>query len=155
MVAAVTDLKNQLEKLEEQKTALLKEIDCRRAALQILCSCGKKHRIKDLDLLVTHWYVQPYGCTDGDYWNEGEFQFVCPKTKVINRLLFDDYAIPWNKRGQLDLSAEETFKRLYRNLFKTKKDTYGGAPDLGTCCQNNYYVDKHRTQFELPAVYKE
>lgn len=109
----------------------------------ILCACGKSHAIRNLDLIVTHWYVQPHGCTDGDYWVEGEWDFVCPKG-VRNRLLFDDYDIPWRVRDTTE-SAEQGFKRIHGALFKTKVDEHNG-PDKG---KNNYYVDQHRKKFGL------
>lgn len=33
------------------------------------------------------YYVQPYSCTGGDYWDHAEYAFVCSKCGVINRLL--------------------------------------------------------------------
>jgi len=48
--------------------------------------CGAKLHVSDLVYIQTHWYVPPSGCTDGDYWNTGEGQFVCPKCGCTNRL---------------------------------------------------------------------
>jgi hypothetical protein len=31
--------------------------------------------------------VEPYSCTGGEYWREGEGKFECPKCGEINRLL--------------------------------------------------------------------
>lgn len=117
---------------------------------RILCSCEKRHAIGALELLVTHWYVEPHGCTGGDYWEEGEWQFVCPINGTRNRLLFDDYDRPWEERGTK--GAGPTFKLIYRHLFKSRKNTYrdeGPGPTF-----NNHYVDQHRQRFELPAKLK-
>jgi hypothetical protein len=48
--------------------------------------CGKRTRVRDLVYIQTHWYIHPYGCTEGDYWNKGEGQFDCPKCGNRNRL---------------------------------------------------------------------
>lgn len=49
--------------------------------------CGAKFQIRKLQYLRTHRHVPPRGCSEGDYWKEGEGQFVCPKCGVRNRLL--------------------------------------------------------------------
>lgn len=48
--------------------------------------CGKSAKIGKLTYIQTHWYVRPSGCSDGDYWNEGEGQFTCPHCQHRNRL---------------------------------------------------------------------
>jgi hypothetical protein len=48
--------------------------------------CGAVHKIKDLTYIATHWYVRPYSCTGGDYWNEGEGNFICPSCNHRNRM---------------------------------------------------------------------
>lgn len=48
--------------------------------------CGASLRVSDLTYLQTHWYTEPYSCTGGDYWNQGEGQFICPKCGAKNRL---------------------------------------------------------------------
>lgn len=130
--------------------AALREVRKRRT---ILCSCGKRHAIGKLALIVTHWYVQPHGCTEGDYWNEGEWRFVCPTTNVQNRLLFDDYVVEYEKRSHVGVAAEPTFKSIYRGLFASSKDVREHSRERGeTATFNNYDVDKHRARFELPVA---
>lgn len=116
---------------------------------KIGCSCGKKHAIGTLELLITHWYVSPYGCTDGDYWNEGEWQFVCPSSGARNRLMFDDYSVKYEDRGKVSVAAEPTFKRIYRGLFASRRDVYKDD-DPTKLHFNNDYVDNRRKLFELP-----
>jgi hypothetical protein len=48
--------------------------------------CGKSIPINEIEFLQTHWYVRPSGCTEGDYWKEGEGQYICPHCKHLNRL---------------------------------------------------------------------
>jgi len=117
----------------------------------IKCCCGKMHAIKNLDLIVTHFYISPYSCSGGDYWKEGEWNFGGP-CGVRNRLLFNDYGVDWQQRGTVGEAAEPTFKNLYRYLFKSTYDEHKEGPHGG---QNNYYVDKHRRRFELPECVKQ
>lgn len=72
-----------LDKAEESRDKLLKD-----AEVQCLNkSCGAYLRIGDLTYIQTHWYVQPHGCTGGDYYRAGEGQFKCPKCGMRNRML--------------------------------------------------------------------
>lgn len=133
-----------------------------RARRMIECrSCGKLHAINKLALLVTHWYTEPHGCTGGDYWSEGEWQFVCPTKGEVNRLMFDDYHLPYEERYG-SKNATYAFKGLYpKVIWASSTDTYDGH--VSGCNKNydcdcvgtkmgrlNYYVDQHRRRFELP-----
>jgi hypothetical protein len=120
-----------------------------RGRRRILCSCGKQHAIRELGLIVTHWYVEPYSCAGGDYWREGEWQFLCPVDGMRNRFLFDDYGVDHEKRGIVGVAAEPTFKSIYRRLFVSSISTY--ETDCPYPFYNNYYVDRHRERFELPT----
>lgn len=142
-IKAVKSARDTLAKAEND----LREIRKRRA---ILCACEKKHAIGKLELLVTHWYTRPSGCTDGDYWTEGEWQFVCPVDGMRNRFMFDDYKVEYEKRGHVGVAAEPTFKTIYRGLFASSRDVYDKSEGGGNF--NNYYVDKNRKKFELPAM---
>lgn len=123
-----------------------KELNEERAHRQILCSCGKFHPICELVLIITHWHTPPRGCTEGDYWNEGEWQFICPVNGRRNRLMFDDNDIDWQLRGRV--GAESTFKGIYRKFFASSVKEYDETPMTGHF--NNHYVDNNRTHFELP-----
>jgi hypothetical protein len=48
--------------------------------------CGASLYIRDLIYIQTHWYVRPYSCSEGDYWNAGEGNFLCPQCGHRNRL---------------------------------------------------------------------
>ncbi len=79
----------QLEVLELIRT----EIKLLKSKTKVECTnnkhgegCGKKHEIRKLQYISTHWYTRPTGCSDGDYWTEGEGNFICPKCGHRNRL---------------------------------------------------------------------
>ena len=77
---------------------------------------------------------------------EGELQFVCPETGVVNRLLFSDHDVPFDERRDHRKDPEQQFSRKYRRLFKGVVKTYGGTPDNRV---NNCYVDDPRKYFGL------
>ena len=141
-------LEDQLKKVQEEESCILEKIDKRNKKREIqCCGCGNPHLIGDLTAIQTHWYTHPHGCTGGDYWNEGELQFICPETGIINRLLFNNYDVPWKEGGIYENDPEEQFKTNYKNLFKEVIDSY----DKETSGEwvNNYYVDKNRRKFGL------
>lgn len=68
--------------------------------------CGATLRVADLTYIQTHWYTAPYSCSGGDYWNQGEGQFMCPKCGEKNRLY---------ERPEVE---------KLKSRFKDVKDTY-------------------------------
>lgn len=52
-------------------------------------SCNSRHKIKNLTFIQAHFYVRPFGCTGGDYWNscKSDSGYKCLKCGVRNRLL--------------------------------------------------------------------
>jgi len=89
-----------IEKLQKDKLPLLKalnlideEIKLLKSKTKVECTsnkygkgCGKKHEIRKLQYIKTHWYEQPYSCNGGAVWHEGEGNFICPKCEHVNRL---------------------------------------------------------------------
>jgi len=144
----MASLENQLENNQQEEIRIREKIDKRNEKRSIQCSgCNELHKIGDLVAIQTHWYTPPSGCTEGDYWNEGELQFVCPETGTINRLLFNNYDVPWEERRIYKNNPESQFKRMYRKLFKEVKDSYD-KEILGEWV-NNSYIDKNRRKFGL------
>jgi len=60
-------------------------------------SCGMWSPISEITYIQTQWYVEPHGCTGGDYWKDGEGQFVCPRCKYVNRLYNSPEAVALSK----------------------------------------------------------
>ncbi len=144
----MASLEDQLVTVHQEESLILEKIDKRNKKRSIPCGgCSKPHQIGDLTAIQTHWYTQPHGCTEGDYWNEGELQFVCPETGIVNRLLFNNYDIPWEERDVYENDPEQQFKRNYKKLFQKVVDSYGEKTSESWV--NNYYVDENRGKFEL------
>jgi len=110
------------------------------------CLCGKKHKFQNSEVIQTHFYVYPHGCTDGDYWLEGELQIICPTTNCKNRVLFDEYKVPYEKRNEYKWSLELQFKRKYKKMFKKVINDYN---DDSREWKNCYYIDKHAKKYGL------
>jgi len=141
-------LEAQLKEVRQEESQILENIDKRNKKRRIQCGgCSNSHEIGNLTAIQTHWYTSPRGCTEGDYWNEGELQFVCPETGIINRLLFDNSDVPWEERRIYENDPEQQFKRNYKKRFKEVVDSYDEkTPGKWV---NNHYVDENRRKFGL------
>jgi hypothetical protein len=140
----------QLQHLERQKKSLLSRQDKLRANKMFVCLCGHRHKIKECVVIQTHWYTPPRGCTEGDYWNDGELQIICPTSNEKNRVLFDDFDVPWELRREYKYDTTAQFSRLYKHLFKKAVDDYKQDTRYW---ENNYYFDKNRAKFDLCPQY--
>lgn len=80
--------------LEAQLDRAIKRVNWHKPNVTVQCTtqvatgrgCGAWTPISNLVYIQTHWYTPPTGCTGGDYWNEGEGQWVCSKCGHLNRL---------------------------------------------------------------------
>jgi len=80
-------LEDKIKELEEQISHTSDALNETRAQKMIECFwCLKRTRVNKLTYIQTVWYQEPYGCTGGDYWLNGEGQFDCPKCGENNRL---------------------------------------------------------------------
>lgn len=143
------DYKMVVEKAEQALVAARENLNDVRRNRSILCSCSSFHKICELELIVTHWYVEPYSCTEGDYWVEGEWNFMCPDTGMRNRLHFDDYMVAYDQRDRAGIAAEPTFKQIYRRLFKSSRSVHEHY--IKGNFYENRFIDSQRELFELPA----
>ena len=79
----IKQLENELNLLKDQKLEKEKNkiIKCG--------ACKKGSKIRNLEFINAHYYVPPYGCTGGDYWNTDDSNsgFICVKCNIRNRLL--------------------------------------------------------------------
>jgi hypothetical protein len=143
----MANLEDKLLGIRQEESKILEAIDKRNSRRTIKCdSCEDSHKIKDVVAIQTHWYTSPQGCTGGDYWSEGELNFVCPETGVRNRLLFNNYDVSWEERKHYKNDPEEQFKMTYKDLFKEVVKTYEkNDPEF----VNNHYVDRNRKKFGL------
>lgn len=145
----IRGLMAEIKACEELIAKLEKKREKLQERLEIKCACceNEMHKIEDLTVIQTYWYVRPFGCTGGDYWNKGEVNFICPKTGYRNRLLFDTHDVPYDKRQNYAHNPEMQFQDKYMGLFKEQKDTHGEEKKIPWV--NNYYVDRNRAKFGL------
>lgn len=79
-------LEKKKENLLKRLRAIEKDIQAEQSKILIDCTkCHAQHAIGDLTYIRTHWYEQPYSCTGGDIWHEGEGNFKCPSCGYVNR----------------------------------------------------------------------
>jgi len=52
--------------------------------------CGEVHKVQNTNIIQTHYYISPHGCTGGDYWLSGERQLECSDCGAINRLINEE-----------------------------------------------------------------
>lgn len=135
---------------EEALAAAREKLRLARGRRRIACACGRTHALGTLDALIIMHYVEPHGCTGGDYWSQGIWAFVCPVTGNYHRFYFNDFDQDWQERSKIGVAAEPTFKGLYLDVFKSVRDAY--PSDLKTIAQGkcNDYIDRNRERFELP-----
>lgn len=146
----IKNTKSRLENLYSQQKALM-NVHESKPKTKFKCGCGKQHMLKDCIGIQTHWYTRPHGCIGGDYWNRGEFQIVCPKTDHKNRIMFDDWDVPYEDREKYEYDTEAQFISEYRNYFKEIIEDY----DEDTRSSwNNYHFCKHRKKYGLVEKYR-
>lgn len=80
-------IKKELSKLKLKEAQLVKQEETEQSKKLIECTgCKKKTQIGKIVYIQTHHYIEPHGCTGGDYWVESEGLFICPKCSAENRM---------------------------------------------------------------------
>jgi len=148
MKSALQKAEDKVKRASDALTKAKDDLLLVRKSLKVECSCGLQHSLGELTLTITHFYVEPYGY-HGDYWTESDWYFVCPSGGYKNRLLFNDYNIPYEHRYELGRGAEVTFKHLYRNAFICIFPEY--SKHGVQSAHNNVWIDNHRKDFGLPC----
>lgn len=107
------------------------------------CVCEKRHAFADLDKIIVQRYQEPYGCTGGAYWYDGEWNYICPNLQKRVRILFfgnRELGIDYQQAKEL----EKSFKRIYADSWKCERrveyrEKWGEVP--GKDFFNNSAVD--------------
>lgn len=85
---------NAIEKIEKQIDVLKGKLKKAKQRQKLEClHCHKKTAIEQLTLVVMRYYVEPSGCSDGDYWTEGanpEFRVKCPHCNKESRYYYSE-----------------------------------------------------------------
>ncbi len=91
--SAIAKAESRLKDLRAKESELLAQnlkVTCTRCAngpsYPFNDGCGAEFPIGEITYLQTHWYVEPSGCSGGDYFKEGEGNWICPKCGGRNRL---------------------------------------------------------------------
>jgi hypothetical protein len=85
---AITPLQRQLNKLDGDRSKVLKQkLEAIQRVLIKCVKCHKKSRLGTWSFVQGRWYVEPYSCADGDYWNYNKTEtchILCPKCSSEN-----------------------------------------------------------------------
>ena len=142
----------EIEKLEAHSKRIAAKLIEARKNQKIKCAkCWCEHSIKDLTIEVETYYVQPSGCTEGDYWTTGkcpDYAITCPECKHREvykeyRDMGWDYEYEQRKKGKycnryIPLNMT---KIIYDNIymFKNKLEYY--YEDGNLCYHANKEID--------------
>lgn len=142
-----------IKKTESYLTDLQTQKKAQLASKKFKCLCGKFHRIKDCEAVQTHWY------NDAAYeegYIEEDLKIICPISKGMMKLKFNDWDTPYELRHKLKYSLEKQFKNIYKHLFKrVYNDCEKDFPKfLYYNYVTNNYFDENRKYFELIEKYK-
>ncbi len=124
---------SKLQKIKTQKEKLLKQLDILNAKEKnclsrkfIKCRyCKKKTMVSKLIYLQHHHYVEPSGCTGGDYWSQSEGGFICIKCNKYNRSFHvpEMEGMKYHFKKQCDVYDEWGFPRSF-TTYNDKKILY-------------------------------
>lgn len=140
----MTKLQKLILKLESELATLKSRKTVEQSNQKFLCGCGKYHLIKSCDAIQTIWYSY-----SDDDWNDGEIQVKCPKSNLINRLLYKSYYdIEYPRRNEFKYNAEQQFNANYLHLFKSLEKKQKDEQDRANY-YNNYYIDTNHKKFGI------
>lgn len=134
-------LKAKLKKQGDAWDKTAQEIKAFRGEMEFPCGCGANHKFNECVAVQTHWYTRPYSCSEGDYWNEGELQIICPDSEERNRnrLLFHS--------GKEGSAIENRFKNMYKPCFKEVVEEH--KENESYSFWNNYDMRDHPEDYDL------
>lgn len=122
---------NRIEEINAEITALeVEKIAIKKRKLVTCAKCKKRTTVGKLIIFNEEWYVSPYGCTGGDYWNTSKrYEFFCPKCEALNDFKLGD--IRFHCKELIYFRADETYPSPPRNtqmleLFRRKQKEGGG-----------------------------
>ena len=116
--------------LLKQRKQLDSQIDKLRMAKPWRClACERTTQVRFLTLIVENYYIEPYSCTGGAYWTEGEnptYRIKCPKCNQEIRLYHSRYehtkewlATKYGRRHQREQKLWQVTNE-YRYEFKSE-----------------------------------
>ena len=133
------EIDKEIEALREEK----QELKSRR---KVKCLHCKKHTpLKNALVVRTHWYTSPHGCTGGDYWNFGEYQFFCTKCEEFSRAYIGSWEKHW-RSGKVKPEALKDPRVKLFNFIKKHSEFVGEFLDSYDGQDNNMTIEDLRTR---------
>lgn len=100
----------------EIKKLVEKLVDLKKQQVIVCQKCQASTKIGDMVLKVVEYYVEPHGCTEGDYWTEGnkpEFRTECECGDIARH--YDYNTSDWRKPLPVNVTK---FISDHRRSFK-------------------------------------
>lgn len=144
----------QLKKLDQQKRKLLQKQDNVRANRTFLCLCGGRHKFKQCTGI--RFWEKSYSSYEDGNWSDAHI--LCPKTGVINRILFSGYDldIPYEKRREFDNDLNAQFQRMYAPLLQNVREHHNLGETIHSFeWGNNEHIAENYKRYELRVAYIE
>jgi hypothetical protein len=129
------DILKQIREHKKKGLELQAILEEKRGNQTFLCCCGKRHKFKDCVFVDKHYYSNE-AYSEG--WEHGEYQIICPKIGVHNRLLFGNHNEDRN-------TPSKQFASLYSSVFKERKDVFENNYQW----QNNFYISENLSKYGI------
>ena len=119
---------NKIEKLKQEALKILESISQEKKKQKVQClHCEAKNPIGKLTLITSYYYVQPHGCTEGDYWTVGkdpEYYIDCLKCSKRSRYYHSSFEVDSVRSNMQKLINENSYE------FADSEETHDGGKTI-------------------------
>lgn len=82
---------DEMDSAETEIGKLRLKIKVNQGKLKYKCpECKKFSTLRDTDAIQKNYYVEPHGCTGGDYWTRNGIMWNCPKCNQKQSLKYEE-----------------------------------------------------------------
>lgn len=115
-----TPLDKEIAETETRLAELKQERDVLLGQTRLYCVvCKTSHPINKYRYLQTHWYVEPHGCSGGDYWKQGDGECQCPCGQVLRLYKLPEVMALKYVFGSREDTHNTTYKAPHARLDRT------------------------------------
>ena len=117
---------NKEKQIQQQINDLYEELEETKGRRQVTCpNCKKRTPVNQATIIIPHYYVAPYSCTGGAYWDRmNEYQFYCEKCDSFHRAYTGSFDKDWVTKEYKPSALKDPRVQLY--LFIKKYESYFG-----------------------------
>jgi Fe2+ or Zn2+ uptake regulation protein len=122
--------RKRIKELKTKLSSIVEELNEKQSNLYFICKkCNKRFKYKNLNIFIQEWYVEPFSCTGGDYWETSkDIEIMCPNCDTVTEIDRDhnDYWIAKTyNSGEIKYeNCEGTIYRveIFKKLLKKEKE---------------------------------